>query len=88
MLWGKVSTGKCDPRRCFHTASSSRQSLASRLYGLLTREPPLTNDQIVEELTLTFLCAYPTAQEKPVAVLSWPSTARCGVGAGTCYGPW
>ena len=40
----------------------------SRLYGLLSRNPPLTNEQMVEELFLAVLSRYPAPQEKQVAV--------------------
>jgi hypothetical protein len=39
-----------------------------RLYELLNKEPPLRNDQIVEELFLSALSRYPTADEKKLAV--------------------
>ena len=40
----------------------------SRLFKLLTQDPPLTNEHIVEELFLAVLSRYPSAQEKQVAV--------------------
>jgi hypothetical protein len=40
----------------------------SRLHSLLNREPPLTNDQLVEELFLAVLSRYPTPQERQVSV--------------------
>jgi len=40
----------------------------SRLFKLLTQDPPLTNEQIAEELFLAVLSRYPSAQEKQVAV--------------------
>lgn len=40
----------------------------SRLQKLLAQDPPLTNDQLVEELFLSVISRYPTAEEKQVAV--------------------
>jgi len=40
----------------------------SRLYKLLNQDPPLSNDQIVDELFLSALTRYPTSEEKRVAV--------------------
>ena len=40
----------------------------SRLHALLTREPPPSNEQLIEELFLAVLSRYPSAQEKQVCV--------------------
>jgi len=45
-----------------------RVQKGSRLESLLTREPPLSNEKIVEELFLATLSRFPTSEEKNMAV--------------------
>jgi uncharacterized protein YbgA (DUF1722 family) len=40
----------------------------TRLYGLLNQEPPLSNEQIVEQLFLSVLSRYPRSAERQMAV--------------------